>query len=174
MGRYQNSILTCGARSVKHSNASLPPHRVYELSLTLTRVSMTGETRDYPGSLFRSRRAGLIGYGVPKLVDSSHQLQRAHHKSLTNNGGRNDNSSSPLFWRSTCTAPDKEGGHPKHSTVIPIAIVFYNNIVSTTELNNTLRKELKCITGSSWREETPLFSPANPMTPPIQDRQSHH
>lgn len=85
-------------------------------------------------------------------------------KSFTNNGGRN-NSSSPFCWRSTCTAPDKEGGrHPKHSAAIPIAIVFYNNIVSTTEINHTLRKELKRITGSSWREEKPLL-PTSPMTP---------
>jgi hypothetical protein len=47
--------------------------------------------------------------------------------------------------------PDKEGGrHLKHSAAIPIAIVFSKNIVSATEINHTLRKELKRITGS-WK-----------------------
>jgi hypothetical protein len=37
---------------------------------------------------------------------------------------------------------EEEETHPTHTAAIPIAILFYNNtVVSTTGINNTLRKE---------------------------------
>jgi hypothetical protein len=72
------------------------------------------------------------------------------------------NSSSPLFWRSTSISRQtKKGRHPKHPAAIPIAIVFYNNIVSTTEFNIILRKELERITGSSMARRNASSRPSH-------------
>ena len=72
-------------------------------------------------------------------------------KSLTNDGGRNENSSSPFTWR-PITALDKKRRQPKQTAVIPIAI-FHSNI--------DVRKEFKRITGSSRGKVKPLL-PDNP------------
>jgi len=72
-------------------------------------------------------------------------------KSLTNDGGRNENSSSPFIWR-PITALDKKRRQPKQTAVIPIAI-FHSNI--------DVRKEFKRITGSSRGKVKPLL-PDNP------------